>query len=134
MFITESTKESFEMSIAIQSDIIKNLWVPLWYKTYIYLFIHIYKADCYIPLEFMRKKFQQLYWEIITANLDYSVGQRYRKTSDLFSSKRSSHLIQCTKKHPKPYLWRQILQNGSKNSILKCFVNHAYFKKKFNSL
>lgn len=46
-----------------------------------------------MPLEFMRKKFQQLYWEIITANPDYSVGQGYRKTSDLFISKRSSHLI-----------------------------------------
>lgn len=93
MFITESTKESFEMSIAIQSDIIKNLWVPLWYKTYIYLFIHIYKADCYIPLEFLRRKFQQLYCKIITANPDYSVGQGYRKISGLFSSKWSSHLI-----------------------------------------
>lgn len=75
MFLTESTKESFEMSIAIQSDIIKNLWVPLWYKTYIYLFIHIYEADCYIPLDFMRKNFQQLYWKIITANSDYGVDQ-----------------------------------------------------------
>lgn len=91
MFITESTKESFEMSIAIQSDIIKNLWAALWYKTYIYLFIHIYKADCYIPLEFMRTKFQQLYWEIITANPDYSIGQGCRKTSDLVSWKQSSH-------------------------------------------
>lgn len=41
MFITKSTKESFEMSIAIQSDIIKNLWVPLWYKTYIFIYTYL---------------------------------------------------------------------------------------------
>lgn len=41
MFITKSTKESFEMSIAIQSDIIKSLWVPLWYKTYIFIYTYL---------------------------------------------------------------------------------------------